>query len=522
MLDQFGAIGFKKKKPNPSAFIFLPDKEVRRIGLSTHMGARIDLAILSAFGFHYKKNYLRETHFKYHNGVEVRVPKGKFIVSINTIAEDLYFRWFMRMPQGEVFVRFYERVKKAVGRLKKSGLLVYHGYVNKRYRGTLGSVWSLEGTDLGKMIAHCPICEHQGVVLTKSTTQYYLPSGFVNAVDLIGSMIIGESHDHFRYSEMAVSKMARNRFHDYGNWINTVAKNGARGDRHVSTGAYRKSDLKNIVGSPSFLPYLILDIDGDNPIDSYLSIEQIINKLDHIGVDLQTIIASYTGGRGFHLYIPSSLFGNPVFSNAESASRVFGKLSLSLLKGIDVDHGLFNPTHLVRCIGSQHEGTGLFKTATTADNLRSERSAYSLLDSARVFNRFHIPDSTDYEPVPALVSGLDTASYLCQVYIPPNFDDVEEWGDNPIGKSVIRAMEGVDESEHWGEGKSFVGRDIANFIVACYLLRKYDMDSDLAWAELKEVNQRHNPPQPEHVLRRKLRSAQNTLGRNQKRTVHYV
>jgi len=504
--------GYRKRKPNPDAFIFLPQSIVHTIGLRTHMGARIDAAVYSAFGYHYKKNFEMESEIRFSNGVKVRVPKGKFIVSINTIAEDLYYRWFLELPSGDDYTRFYEKVKKAVGRLRKKKLLNYHGYVDDRFKGTLGSVWSLEGTRLGSLILTCEQSKASGVIITRAVGPQKSEMGFVNTVDFIGGELMAENHRSFRYGEMCTSRFDRNRFTDYYNWIYSIANTGANGPRHTTAGAFRKMDLSRIGECPASIPFVVLDVDKDNPLDSHDSAVKIVSQLDARSIPLEPILVCYTGGRGFHICIPSGMFGNPVFSSSSKTVPILSRFVSDTFGTVSVDTGVFNPSHLVRCIGSKHEQSGLFKLAYRANEFLG-KDCYSILSRSSSFSPFEVENPYDAKPVPELVSGFLDAVDRYGTYISPDFDEVEELDtDNMVSRTVARALQGVSEGEIWDAGRGYSGRNMAMFVVACHLLRKHDMDRQKAWNELQEVNLKNDPPLSQHELRGRLRSALNTLG----------
>ena len=513
---------FQKRAPNPDSFLYLPESEVKRIGLKTHMGARIDCAVLSGFAYHYKKNYEKESDIRYANGVKIRVPKGRFVVSINTIAEDLWYRWFLTHPIGDDFTRFYEKVKKSVQRLVKGGSLQYHGFVDARYKGVLGSVWSLSGTVIGSVISECKKADTSGLILTHSVLQNYTQRGFVKVVDLLGGELMRDDYRNYRMAEMCTSRFDRNRFHDYFNWIQTVAKLGANGDRHTTTGAFKRSDLRNIDSAPSYLPYFIIDIDEDNPLDSHEKASYVVSVLDDLGCPLRSVMVCYTGGRGFHVYIPGSVFGNPVFRSSSVSVSIANKYIRDTFPDLMADTGLFNPTHLVRLIGSKHESSGLFKLSLTADQFIRE-SVYSVLDSSRSFRPALLSDPCDYEPVPEMLTGIIDASDRHRTYFSPEFDSVKAFDpDNMRSRTVELAMQGVSEGDLWYPEKGYSGRSMAMFVVACYLLKQYEMDQTETWNHLIQINQLNDPPLNQHELSGRLKSALNTLGPRGRRSGYYV
>lgn len=498
----------EKRLPDPNAFLLLPEEDVEQIGTQTHMGPRLEAAILASFAYHYKRNYYRETEITYHNGIRVTVPKGRFIVSIQTIAEDLYFRWFLNLPEGEDYKRFYERVKKSVGRLKDKGLLTYHGYAHPKSRGLFGSFWSLENTKIGKEIASLPECAFSGLVVTQAVEKEYKSDGLINVVDLIGSDLMRGSHSDFHLSEMCTSIYDRNRFHDYMDWQTTIARKGAKGGRHTSIGAFRKSDLVAINTAPCTVPFIIIDLDENSVETNFDTARSITQKLKKLGCDIRQIIVAYTGGKGFHIQIPSGLIGNPIYQHSYSAAQIIGEFVDKIIPKETVDRQKFYPTALIRVIGSMHEASGKYKYAQNGnDFLRS--SLEGILKISRQFVGYTLVDPTSVNISSTVIGhffdSIENASHSTpsfrsgtKEFVPPAFKDVQEFNQEeyePKENVYTLAMKGVSEGEVWCKEKGYQGRSMAMFVAACSLINKC-ADEQTAWDKLVEVNNRNSPPLP--------------------------
>lgn len=83
--------GYRKQiGNNPSAFVALPEAVAQKIGLYTHMGARIECAVLSRLLFEEKKQDTSQRAVPFKGYGEYIKPKGTFILSMETVARDLW------------------------------------------------------------------------------------------------------------------------------------------------------------------------------------------------------------------------------------------------------------------------------------------------------------------------------------------------------------------------------------------------------------------------------------------------
>ncbi len=175
---------FQKAPANDSAFRRLPPALEEYIGLTTHMGARIDLAVLSAFAYWLGlPENQRPRVLDYHDDHCLLLNGEEAVISIQSVAEDLYARWYgerFRNPmKDEHFYRFYHRVRASVGRLKVKGLLVRIDYARPGSKGLYGTRWDLGDSPTSDAVRRCrPIAE---------------PGSGVNVVDVIGDCFVAEN-----------------------------------------------------------------------------------------------------------------------------------------------------------------------------------------------------------------------------------------------------------------------------------------------------------------------------------------
>jgi hypothetical protein len=127
-----------------------------------------------------------------------------------------------------------------------------------------------------------------------------------------------------------------------------------------SDGYYTDHDGKNDAGEP----------DAGAALDETRA---VVRKLEALGVARGAIDVWFTGGRGFHLRVPHTIFGG-----FEPDRRLPKRLKAldRLLNGKATeadarDDSVYSTLRLFRVEGSQHEGTGLYKVRLTVDELLS-------------------------------------------------------------------------------------------------------------------------------------------------------
>ena len=495
--------GHTKSAPSETSFVTLPHEIVDRVGLFSNRGVRLELAILAGFCFHHFENAASNQRITYTNGRKIVSPEGQFVVSMLTVAEDLFCRWFEGTPSldNDDFRRFYDRVKRATRRLKSAELLVEHQ--KEGYSGILGTHWSIPWMTKKAMAFMEPIGLSDGWISSQVAEEDPLS---VNVVDLIGKHLIQELSSDYTNSEFCASVYQRGRYHDTMNAVNTVARVGASSDRHISVGAF-KTDTPHD-DSPVAIPWVVIDVDSNDINDSFNKAHRITWLLEE-EFSLTNYFVAYTGGRGFHIHIPSIAFGNPVFRNWRSAKQCLNRWADEWIDEY-IDRNLFDPRHLVRMVGSLNLATGLYKTKLS----REQWEDASLNDILR----YSVNHNPEILPNPHLTGKIcpDLAYSLADVsergFWVPEMNDVEDLGSSGVIKA---ALEGCEEGEQWHP--KHTGRSKLIFVAACHLIKNEPTDG-AAYHELLKVNEKNTPPLPKKELDQCYRSAIRTVnGRTRNR-----
>lgn len=498
---------------DPGAFLALPEPVVDKIGLYTHMGARIECALLSRLLFEAKKQDTSERAVPFKGHGEYMKPAGTFILSMERAAKDLWKRWFHQDAEGDGFKKFYERLRKSADRLEDEGWVrrLGHPHENRCF----GYVWSFMGTFLAGAEESLPHCPYEGAMLLHSGApddgKVEGHPDHVNAVDVIGEAFVAAHPKEFNRGECVTSldTYGRGKYHDTFEWYRTNAQHGAAGPRFTSIGAWRPGE-EGRADKPHTVPWITWDIDNDDLQEALNTAKRIVENLEHLGASLEKIHVSFSGKKGFHIRLPSGMAGAPVFANGAEAERILRKFC-SWVADEETDLAPCSPRQNIRMIGSKRSN-GFHVVAWSADEFQSV-TLQGVIEEARSHKPYKIghihPLSRTPEPalVEAMVSAMDTTR-KAEI---PSFHDTSSNADSNVSGAMRRAMDGCEEGEvWWDKGDKFhQGRSKLLFVAACGLLREHSRRK--AWEKLKEVNQECEPPLRERELEGRYDSAIRTL-----------
>jgi hypothetical protein len=496
--------GFSGRQ-SKTGFTLLPAWVSSEIGLSSRRGARLDAAILAR---------LIACHQRFAGGQQavpvtglgsVPVGEGEFIASILSICKSLYVRWFGAEPEGEHFDRFYERAKQSTRRLSKRGWVTHLRATNPNGTGSHGSIWTFTSSRLAQTnLGQLPLTPDRG-------DEQPADEDLVNVVDLIGSAFVSENPARFTQTDVIANiEKPRTLQADFMEWASSIAMHGARGERFMSVGAWE--GLRND-RDPVFVPWLVLDMerrrnDEHDVEEAYYATQRTLEELaDELGVDLAQVIVSSTGGKGYHIRIPSGMLGNPIFQNATESVKVLRSFAAHFISE-PVDQAVLNPHQAIRLIGSRRD-SGLFTRAWTGLEFFDSVGFYQSLEACRVFEPFQLTDPRTVALCPDLAFAMICASDLTRHVLLPEFGGAKEFDGFGTGAVVSRSMEGCEEGEVWYDDgvKVHMGRSKLIFIAACHLIRELDGDTASALEGLRIVNARCTPPLRESELKGRLMSA---------------
>lgn len=221
---------------------------------------------------------------------------------------------------------------------------------------------------------------------------------------------------------------------------------------------------------PTWSSWMWFDIDREHDIDAALTdARRLVGFLsDRWHIDADVMLLFFSGSKGFHVGLPTSLWYAHPAGNFHACIKTFA-LYLASLAQVEIDAGVYDRVRLFRAPNSRHQKTGRHKRRLTADEFFGMSSA-AILTHAQEPEESELPD-----PVP-----LDEQA-------------AEDWTD--AGTETDRQAEAVREKGRGGarlnaltgafirEGATSGDRHRLLYSAACNLA-EFRCPADLAYALL--------------------------------------
>ena len=171
-------------------------------------------------------------------------------------------------------------------------------------------------------------------------------------------------------------------------------------------------------GSPAgfngstWAPFVWCDIDRDEAAGgiarALADTRQLVNVLDErFGVLRDVLVPFLSGGKGFHLGVPTALWAPTASVDFHAIARQFAE-TLAAEAGIAVDVGVFDRVRAFRAPNSRHPKTGLHKRFVPVDVL-DLASVNGVLSLARTPEPFEVPSTDGVESADMLVAVWERA-----------------------------------------------------------------------------------------------------------------
>ncbi len=244
---------------------------------------------------------------------------------------------------------------------------------------------------------------------------------------------------------------------------------------------------------PAYADFLPFDIDSTDLEESLKSARQFLNHLlVNYEVDLNGLYLYFSGAKGFHILLPSSLFG---FRPSPHLPGVFKLMAQELAGDIKIDTVVYDIVRLFRLSNTKHGKSGLYKVPLTAAEIL-HKGIDEIKDLAKAPRTvaIELPDQTN--------------EYLREMYLrtleevqkPREMQTIASSGGITPPKDAklcyYKILEGV------GEGQ----RDNAGLRLGVHLLKEYP--PDIVLPMLYAWNNRNSPPMGEGEVEKLWRQAQ--------------
>ena len=123
--------------------------------------------------------------------------------------------------------------------------------------------------------------------------------------------------------------------------------------KHVeATGSVKGHDL------PCYPDYITFDIDDKDLETAQQSALALLDKLEGLGIEQDKTGIAFSGAKGFHIQIPSSLFD---IAPHEQNARFMKSLCLNIAGDIKLDASIYDKNRLFRLRNTKNSKSGLYK-----------------------------------------------------------------------------------------------------------------------------------------------------------------
>ena len=235
---------------------------------------------------------------------------------------------------------------------------------------------------------------------------------------------------------------------------------------------YDHYNERNTVGGyqgVAWADWLPIDIDSDNLQEAQDFLTSLCTNMQDYDIDLNICRFYFSGAKGFHVMLPSGVFGA---EPSEDIHKRFRRVAVELARGISIDTAIYDKTRIFRLPNTINAKTNLHKIELYPFEALS-LSIDDILERAKEpAERLDI--ETDYDP----------SEELTELY----HEDFSKPKENrqfasKYKQSMNRLMQGVGRGE-----RNNIGIRVASHLYQCGLPPK------MMYAALEEWNKTNNPP----------------------------
>jgi hypothetical protein len=159
-------------------------------------------------------------------------------------------------------------------------------------------------------------------------------------------------------------------------------------------------------------PFVWLDIDRDEAAGgtarALTDTRRLVDTLDErFGVSRDVLVPFVSGGKGFHLGIPTALWAPSAAAGFHAVARQFAE-TIAAEAGVTIDAAVFDRVRAFRAPNSRHPRTGLHKRFVPVEILDTV-TVNGVLDMARTPEPFDVPSTDGVESADMLVAVWERA-----------------------------------------------------------------------------------------------------------------
>jgi hypothetical protein len=121
---------------------------------------------------------------------------------------------------------------------------------------------------------------------------------------------------------------------------------------------YREKNSVMGFQGQAYSDWLPIDIDSEDLQEAQDNLERLIGNMTSFGINLNICRYYFSGAKGFHVMIPSKLFGAAPTTDINNRFRA---VALALADGIKIDTAIYDKTRIFRLPNTINSKSGLYK-----------------------------------------------------------------------------------------------------------------------------------------------------------------
>lgn len=284
------------------------------------------------------------------------------------------------------------------------------------------------------------------------------------------------------YVDVAVEGvMNRNKIHRFDNlvtWdkhLKDTYTTYFRYTEEMSNHVRETGSVKGFTGK-AYSPWIPFDIDSENLREAHQQMLKLLTQINKYGVSIEQCKLYFSGSKGFHVMLPSSLVG---VEPSEDIHMKFRKFAKRIGNGVKLDMSIYDKVKLFRLPNTINTKSGKYKI-----QLRSfEVTALNAMDIKEKASQQR--EEWEVEP-----SGLNDT--LQSIY-----------ESDEIQKPIVHTLEGTVKTKiclhRMMQGIGQGERDNAAVRIVDHLKRQ-GATQDMIWAAVNVWNNKNQPPLTENEL----------------------
>lgn len=229
----------------------------------------------------------------------------------------------------------------------------------------------------------------------------------------------------------------------------------------------------------AYADWLPIDIDCENLQEALFNLQKFVQNLEDYEIDINVCRFYFSGSKGFHVMIPSQLFGA---CPSNDIHKRFRNVATILAKGIKIDTSIYDKTRIFRLPNTINSRSNLFKV---------ELHPYHLFFP--IENILNLANSP-VERRDDIETEFDVNEELKTIYEAPIDKPKNNTGGIDGVKSYL-CMKKLNEGVSSGE------RDNVGIRVAAHLKRS-GLSKNMMWGALESWNELNDPPLETYELQR--------------------